>query len=65
VNRVEAVELLIEAFRNGDRQDKDVARENLLRSDQAETREMLRREAAVETGPLRAELENILRALGG
>lgn len=65
VNRVEAVELLIEAFRNGDRQDKDVAKENLLRSDQAETREMLRREAAVETGQLRTELENILRALGG
>jgi hypothetical protein len=65
VNRVEAVELLIEALRNGDRQDKDVAKENLLRSDQSETREMLRREAAAETGPLRAELEGILRALGG
>ncbi|MBN8609753.1 MAG: HEAT repeat domain-containing protein [Deltaproteobacteria bacterium] len=65
VNRVEAVELLIEAFRNGDRQDKDVARENLLRSDQPDAREMLRREAAAESGPLRAELEHILRALGG
>ncbi|MBX7191450.1 MAG: HEAT repeat domain-containing protein [Sandaracinaceae bacterium] len=65
VNRVEAVELLIDALRNGDRQDKDVAKENLLRSDQAETKEMLRREAAAETGPLRAELEAILRALGG
>jgi hypothetical protein len=65
VNRVEAVELLIEAFRNGERQDKDLAREMLVRSDHADTKEMLRREAAAETGPLRAELEGILRALGG
>jgi len=65
VNRVEAVELLIEAFRHGERQDKDLAREMLSRSDLADTREMLRREAAAETGPLRAELEGILRALGG
>jgi hypothetical protein len=65
VNRVEAVELLLEAFRNGDRQDKDLAREMLVRSDHADTKEILRREAAAETGPLRAELEGILRALGG
>lgn len=65
VNRVEAVELLIEAFRNGEKQDKDLAREMLVRSDHADTKEMLRREAAGETGPLRAELEGILRALGG
>jgi len=65
VNRVEAVELLIEAFRNGERQDKDLAREMLVRSDHADTKEMLRREAAAETGPLRAELEGIVRALGG
>lgn len=65
VSRVEAIELLIEAFRNGDRQDRDVARENLVRSDHPEVREMLRREAAVESGSLRGDLEAILRSLGG
>lgn len=65
VNRIEAVELLLEALRNGDPRERELAKELLTKSDQPQARELLRREAADAQGPLRSDLDAMLRAMGG
>lgn len=65
VHRVEAVEILLDVLRNGDRSERDLARELLSRSELAETSAILRREIVLETGPVREVLERILRSRGG
>ena len=65
VNRIEAVELLLEALRNGDPRERELAKEMLVKSDQPQARELLRREAADAAGPLRHDLDAMLRAMGG
>jgi HEAT repeat protein len=65
VNRIEAVELLLEALRNGDPRERELAKDMLMKSDQPQARELLRREAADAQGPLRNDLDAMLRAMGG
>jgi HEAT repeat protein len=65
VQSVEALELLIEVLRHGDPADKGEARDLLVRADHADANATLRRAAAAETGPIRQELDRILKARGG
>lgn len=61
---IEAAELLIDVIRHGERSEKDVARDLLVRADHADVGALLRRAHAAESGQARADLERVLRARG-
>jgi hypothetical protein len=61
---VEAIELLIDVLRNGEPQEKAIAREMLARADHPEASGILKRAAADETGVARDELDRVVRARG-
>jgi tetratricopeptide (TPR) repeat protein len=61
---VDAIEVLIDVLRNGEPQEKAIARERLVRHEHAEASGILRRAAADETGHVREELDRIVRARG-
>lgn len=62
---VQAAELLIDVLRHGERGERDLARDLLVRADHAEVTPLLQRAGAAETGAARAELERVLRMRGG
>ncbi len=64
ISTVEALELLIDVLRNGEPQEKTIAREMLARADHPEASGILKRAAADETGIARDELERVVRARG-
>jgi HEAT repeat protein len=57
---VQAVEMLIDVLRHGDREERDLAVDLLSRSDHPETSELLRKAHAAETGRVRSDLERAL-----
>jgi hypothetical protein len=61
---VQAAELLIDVLRHGDRTERDLARELLVRADHTEVTPLLQRAAAAEHGAARAELDKVLRMRG-
>lgn len=61
---VQAAELLIDVLRHGDRAERDIARELLVRADHAEVTPLLQRAGAAEAGATRAEFEKVLRMRG-
>lgn len=61
---VQAAELLIDVLRHGDRAERDVARELLVRADHTEVTPLLQRAAAAEIGATRGEFEKVLRMRG-
>lgn len=61
---VQAAELLIDILQHGDRAERDIARELLVRADHAEVTPLLQRAAAAEAGATRAELDKVLRMRG-
>ncbi|MEQ8886132.1 MAG: HEAT repeat domain-containing protein [Sandaracinaceae bacterium] len=61
---VEAAELLIDVLRHGDRTERDLARELLVRADHSEVVPLLQRAAAAESGAARAEFDKVLRMRG-
>jgi tetratricopeptide (TPR) repeat protein len=61
---VQAAELLIDVLRHGDRAERDLARDLLVRADHAEVTPLLQRAGAAETGAARAELDRVLRMRG-
>ncbi|AKF03274.1 HEAT repeat domain-containing protein [Sandaracinus amylolyticus] len=62
---IEAAELLIDVVRHGERHEKDIARDLLVRADHPDVGALLRKAHAAETGPARSDLERVLRARGG
>jgi HEAT repeat protein len=64
ISSVESVEFLIDVLRHGDRSEKDLARDLLVRHDHADVTPLLRKAHATETGPSRVELERVLRNRG-
>ena len=65
LGRHTAAELLIDVLRHGDRGERDLARDLLVRADHTEVTPLLQRAAAAETGAARAEFDKVLRARGG
>jgi HEAT repeat protein len=65
INSVEAAELLIDVLRHGERVEKDLARDQLVRSDHADVTALLRKAHAAETGPAKSDLATVLRNRGG
>jgi hypothetical protein len=65
IHSAEAVEMLVDVLRHGDGKERRIAREALRHSDNPHTDEALRRAAATETGPLLAEIQQLLQARGG
>ncbi|HJL14955.1 MAG TPA: hypothetical protein RMH99_04825 [Sandaracinaceae bacterium LLY-WYZ-13_1] len=61
---VQAAELLIDVLRHGDRAERDLARELLVRADHTEVTPLLTRAAAAEHGATRAEFDKVLRMRG-
>jgi len=61
---VQAAELLIDVLRHGDRAERDLSRELLVRADHTEVTPLLQRAAAAETGKLRVEFDKVLRQRG-
>ena len=61
---VQAAELLIDVLRHGDRGERDLARELLVRADHTEVTPLLQRAAAAETGAARQEFDKVLRMRG-
>lgn len=61
---VQAAELLIDVLRHGDRAERDIARDALVRADHPEVTPLLQRACAAETEAVRAELEKVLRLRG-
>ncbi|MCB9595792.1 MAG: HEAT repeat domain-containing protein [Sandaracinaceae bacterium] len=61
---VQAAELLIDVLRHGDRVERDLARELLVRADHTEVTPLLQRAAAAESGAARAEFDKVLRMRG-
>lgn len=61
---VQAAELLIDVLRHGDRVERDLARELLVRADHTEVTPLLQRAAAAEAGATRAEIDKVLRMRG-
>jgi HEAT repeat protein len=61
---VQAAELLIDVLRHGDRPERELARDLLVRADHAEVTPLLTRAAAAETGALRGEFDKVLRLRG-
>jgi HEAT repeat protein len=64
ISTIDAVEFLIDVLRHGDRGDRELARDLLIRSDHTEVTPLLRMAYAAETGPARVELERVLRSRG-
>ncbi len=62
VPSVEALELLVDALRHGDPEERRIARELLTRSDHAEAVAVLKNAEAAESGAAQAELSGVLRA---
>lgn len=62
---IEAAEMLIDVIRHGERSEKDIARDLLVRADHPDVGALLRKAHAAETGPARGDLERVLRARGG
>ena len=61
---VQAAELLIDVLRHGDRAERDLAKELLVRADHTEVTPLLQRAAAAETGAARGEFDKVLRMRG-
>lgn len=61
---VQAAELLIDVLRHGDRAERDLARELLIRADHTEVTPLLQRAAAAEHGATRSEFDKVLRMRG-
>lgn len=61
---VQAAELLIDVLRHGDRAERDLARDLLVRADHTEVTPLLQRAAAAETGAARGEFDKVLRMRG-
>lgn len=61
---VQAAELLIDVLRHGDRAERRLSKEALVRADHAEVVPLLQRAAAAEVGTIRAELDGVLRQRG-
>lgn len=61
---VQAAELLIDVLRHGERGERDLARELLVRADHTEVTPLLQRAAAAESGAARAEFDKVLRMRG-
>lgn len=61
---IEAAELLIDVVRHGERSEREIARDLLVRADHPEVVSLLRRAHALESGAIKNELERILRARG-
>ncbi len=61
---VQAAELLIDVLRHGDRGERDLAKELLVRADHAEVTPLLQRAAAAESGAARGEFDKVLRMRG-
>jgi HEAT repeat protein len=59
-----AAELMIDVLRHGERAEKDIALDLLVRSDLAEVSALVRKAHAAETGQSRTDLERVLRARG-
>lgn len=64
VPAAEAVELLLDVLRHGDPPEKSIARDALVKADIPEALELIGRAAANETGAMRKELDQLLRARG-
>lgn len=62
---VQAAELLIDVLRHGERSERELARDLLVRADHQELTALLRKALASESGATRAEIERILRLRGG
>jgi hypothetical protein len=61
----EAVELLIDVLCHGDKQEREQARDLLVRAEHPEVRPLVQRAAVQETGQPRQELEMVLSRRGG
>jgi tetratricopeptide (TPR) repeat protein len=61
---VQAAELLIDVLRHGDRAERDLARDLLVRADHTEITPLLQRASAAETGAARGELDRVLKMRG-
>lgn len=61
---VQAAELLIDVLRHGDKAERDLARDLLVRADHTEVTPLLQRAAAAETGAARGEFDKVLRMRG-
>jgi hypothetical protein len=61
---IQAAELLIDVVRHGDRGERELARDLLVRADHAEVTPLLQRAAAAESDATRAELDRILALRG-
>ena len=64
IANVEAVELLIDVLRQGDPDERTLARDGLSRADHAEVDNLLRRAAATESGAALEAIQRVLRARG-
>ncbi len=64
ISSVEAAELLIDVVRHGERGERELARDLLVRADHPDAVALLRRAHATESGAIRNELERILRTRG-
>ncbi|MGE3628455.1 MAG: HEAT repeat domain-containing protein [Sandaracinaceae bacterium] len=64
IQSIQAAELLIDVLRHGDKTDRELARDLLVRAESAEVTPLLQRAAAAETGTSRGEFERVLRLRG-
>lgn len=64
VPAAEAVELLIDVLRHGDPPEKTIARDSLVRADIPEATALVQRAAVNESGAMRKQLDDVLRARG-
>lgn len=62
---VDAAEMLIDVLRHGDKAERDIARDVLIKADMPDLGGLLRRAAAAETGSPKKEIEQVLRTRGG
>ena len=64
IPNIEAIELLVDVLRQGDPDERALARDLLARADHAEVDNLLRRAAAAETGAVEEAIGDVLRARG-
>jgi HEAT repeat protein len=65
ISSIQAAELLIDVLRHGDRAERDIARELLVRADLSDVTPLLQRAAAAESGAARVEFDKVLRMRNG
>lgn len=58
---IQAAELLIDVLRHGEREEREIAREQLVKADLNDVTPLLQRAAAAESGAARAEFDTVLR----